>query len=58
MSISYDQKVKILERVILGVDPPENETPEEKVQREKYEVDKADADKNGWMLDFPLDWEK
>lgn len=58
MAISYDKQVTILRNVILGIAPPENETPEEKVLREQFEQDKADADKEGRMLDFPLDWEK
>lgn len=55
--LGYDQRVRILQNVILGVKPSKSESDEAAEQRKAYEKDKAAADAAGYTLEIPLDWE-
>lgn len=55
--MTYDQRVRILRDVILGVEPPADESNEAKQVRAAFVADKAKADKAGYMLEIPFDWD-
>lgn len=53
--LSEKKMADILRNVVLGVDPPVNETDAERDWRKKMEKDVHDANAKGFMVEAPFD---
>lgn len=55
--LSYNERIRIDQEVVLGAEVPKDESAEAKEYRAKAEKDVAEMRAQGLMPDLPLDWD-
>lgn len=55
--LTYTDQTRIAQEVMLGCEPPQDESSEAKDFREKVTKQTEEAKAQGLMPDIPLDWE-
>jgi hypothetical protein len=56
--LSYTDQTRIYQEVVVGAEPPANESPEAKEWREKISKTVKESMDAGLTPDVPLDWEE